>query len=201
MQSKTDIRRNMRKLRRSLPVRARRGAARQLARRLLATSAFRRARRIACFVSTDGEIDTGPLIREAWRLGKHMYLPVLVPFGPKRLWFRRYRQDTPLVRNRYGIVEPRGGRRLSGRELDLALAPLVAFDRHGRRLGMGGGYYDRTFTYLHRSRWQRPRLLGLAYAFQQVEALPAEPWDVPLWGVVTEQALHRFQHENEEETR
>jgi 5-formyltetrahydrofolate cyclo-ligase len=186
----------MRQQRRNLPARERERAAARLARQLLGSGPFRRARRIACFLSADGEIDTAPLIRAAWRLGKQVYLPVLVPYGPKRLWFRPYRQSTPLVPNRYGIPEPRGGRRLDGRKLDLVLTPLVAFDDRGHRLGMGGGYYDRTFAHLHRLRWQRPRLLGLAFAFQRMAALPAEPWDVPLWGVVTDRGLHRFQQRN-----
>ncbi|SRR5690554_1184019 len=199
MHSKFEIRRQMRALRRSLSPRERSRAATQLARQLLRAPPFRRALRIACFLSADGEIDTGPLIAAAWRLGKQVYLPVLVPFGPQRLWFRAYRPDTALARNRYGILEPREGRRLDGRELDLVLTPLVAFDGQGHRLGMGGGYYDRTFAQLHRGRWQRPRLLGLAYAFQRVDALPAEPWDVPLWGVATERGLHRFDNNTDKD--
>lgn len=198
MQSKFDIRRSMRQQRRSLPPREQARAAERLVRQVLRSGPFRRARRVACFISADGEIDTDPIIRAAWRLGKQVYLPVLTPFGPNRLWFRPYTADTPLVSNRYGIPEPHGGRRLDGRELDLVLTPLVAFDREGHRLGMGGGYYDRTFARLHHGLWQRPRLLGLAYEFQQVAELPAEPWDVPLWGVATDRRLHRFtnSHEN-----
>lgn len=198
MQSKFDIRRDMRQQRHSLPARERARAADRLARHLVRTRPFRRARRVACFLSSDGEIDTNPVIRAAWRLGKQVYLPTLAPFGPRRLWFRRYRPNTPLERNRYGIPEPRGGRRLDGRELDLVLTPLVAFDDRGRRLGMGGGYYDRTFAHLRQLSWQRPRLLGLAYAFQRVGPLPAEPWDVPLCGVVTERGLTRFRQNNDE---
>jgi 5-formyltetrahydrofolate cyclo-ligase len=73
------------------------------------------------------------------------------------------------------------------------LAPLVAFDRSGNRLGMGGGYYDRSFAYLrHRVHWRRPRLIGYAYGFQEVQALERAHWDVPLSGVVTELGLRLF---------
>lgn len=197
-QSKFDIRRQMRQQRRSLSPRERAWAAEKLASHLLRASLFRRARRIACFISADGEIDTKPIIHAAWQLRKEVFLPVLATPGPPRLWFRPYRHDTPMLRNHYGIPEPRTGPRLDGRTLDLVLTPLVAFDDQGHRLGMGGGYYDRTFADLHHLRWQRPRLLGLAYAFQRLDTLPAEPWDVPLWGVVTERGLRRFQKNNDD---
>ncbi|MGD8594123.1 MAG: 5-formyltetrahydrofolate cyclo-ligase, partial [Gammaproteobacteria bacterium] len=73
-----------------------------------------------------------------------------------------------------------------GRRLNLVLTPLVAFDARGNRLGMGGGYYDRTFAYLrHQHRWRRPRLAGIAYDFQQVDRLERSSWDVPLSTIAT----------------
>ncbi len=195
MESRFDIRRAMRQRRRSLSPRQRRLAGQALARALSRSHLFLRARRIACFIAADGEIDTAPVIRAAWHAGKELYLPVLAPFNGRRLWFLRYHPDSPMTRNRFGIPEPRlrDNPRLPAHRLDLVLTPLVAFDGAGNRLGMGGGYYDRTFAFLHHRRhWQRPRLLGLAYAFQQVDALPGEPWDVPLWGAATEQGLIRF---------
>jgi 5-formyltetrahydrofolate cyclo-ligase len=185
----------MRQRRRALSPRERRRAGQALARVLGRSPLFQRAQRLALFFAADGEIDTAPLIQLAWQRRKQVYLPVLQPFGPNRLWFRRYQPQSALNPNRFGIPEPRRrrGADLAPRNLDLVLAPLVAFDRQGHRLGMGGGYYDRTFSFLHQRRqWQHPRLVGLAYTFQQVDALPAEPWDVPLWGVATETDLHRF---------
>src|SRR5690606_40461575 len=64
--------------------------------------------------------------------------------------------------------------------------PLVAFDARGNRLGMGGGFYDRTFARAPRARTLRPRLVGLAHHFQQVASLPAEPWDIPLDAIATD---------------
>jgi 5-formyltetrahydrofolate cyclo-ligase len=73
------------------------------------------------------------------------------------------------------------------------LAPLVAFDARGIRLGMGGGFYDRTFAFLHRrTRWRRPVLMGLGYEFQRVDDVGGHPWDVPLLAVATEARLYRF---------
>jgi len=120
-------------------------------------------------------------------MGKRVYLPVL---HFRRLWFFPFRIDTPLVYDKYGIPEPKlpPHVRCAPRALDLVFAPLVAFDLSGNRLGMGGGYYDRTFDYLlHRRAFRKPLLIGVAYGFQQVAALPKEHWDVPLHGVVTDE--------------
>ena len=73
--------------------------------------------------------------------------------------------------------------------LDVALVPLLGFDDHGQRLGMGGGFYDRYFS----SAEQRPWIVGIAYDIQRLEkSLPSEPWDVMLDAVVTETGSHVF---------
>jgi 5-formyltetrahydrofolate cyclo-ligase len=80
---------------------------------------------------------------------------------------------------------------MRARELDLILLPLVAFDESGQRLGMGGGFFDRSLAFLAwRQHWRKPHLIGLAYDFQKVAALPREPWDVPLDAVVTDQNVY-----------
>jgi 5-formyltetrahydrofolate cyclo-ligase len=98
------------------------------------------------------------------------------------------------VPNRFGIPEPAVARRdwRSARRLDVIVAPLVAFDRSGRRLGMGGGWYDRTlgFRRFHAS-FRRPWFIGLAYGFQEVARLEADAWDVPMDAVITEREAVR----------
>jgi 5-formyltetrahydrofolate cyclo-ligase len=111
------------------------------------------------------------------------------------LWFTPYAADSELVQNRFGIPEPRvlPRRRVPPWRLDLILVPLVGFDSAGNRLGMGGGFYDQTLAFLQRrSHWRKPRLLGIAYDFQQLDQLPAEPWDIPLDGIATESRIHLF---------
>ncbi len=132
------------------------------------------------------------MIARIWAAGKRTYLPVL---HGRRLWFLPYDSETPLARNRFGILEPDVSpkRRRALEALDMVLVPLVAFDEQGNRLGMGGGYYDRTFAYLlGRRRWTRPLLVGVAYEFQCSAALPTRPWDVPLQAVATERGLRFF---------
>ena len=194
MVHRADVRRQMRARRRALSETERSKRAHALADRLAGTSLFRNSRRIAAYLAVDGEADPLPLIQRAWTMGKTVYLPVLVPFNHNRLWFAPLRPDGTLVTNRFGIAEPTCiHRQRSGViALDLVLTPLVAFDAQGNRLGMGGGFYDRTFGFLHRRRhWLKPRLVGLAYDFQQVPRLPAAAWDVPLYAVATDRALHR----------
>jgi 5-formyltetrahydrofolate cyclo-ligase len=169
--------------------------AERLQRQLARQREFRSARRVAVYLPQDGEVETQALIELCWAMGKQVYLPVLLPFMHNRLWFARYHPDTRLVLNRYGIPEPEivHRQRIAAHALDLVLTPLVGFDLNGNRLGMGGGFYDRSFAFLRgRLHWRKPRLVGLAYDFQQRPSLSAQPWDVPLTGVVTDSGWHQF---------
>jgi 5-formyltetrahydrofolate cyclo-ligase len=165
---------------------------RALARNLRASLRVRRAHRIACYLANDGEIDPGPAINLLRGGGRRILLPVL---RGERLWFLPFEPGTPLAANRFGIPEPAvsARHRCPARDLDLVLVPLVAFDGAGNRLGMGGGFYDRTFAYLRtRAVWKRPQLIGVAYEFQRLEALPVQTWDIPLQGIATEKRLYNF---------
>ncbi len=191
----TPLRRQLRDRRRALTAEELDHHSRLATRRVLATRWFLAARRIALYLAVDGELDPWPLAQRAWAMGKQVYLPVLLPYGSNRLWFAPFQPDSRLRRNRYGIPEPVDGprQRVSPHALDLVFTPLVAFDRAGNRLGMGGGYYDRTFGFLRWHRcWQRPRLIGLAHDFQCQRALPRQDWDVPLAAAATERHLYLF---------
>lgn len=187
------IRRLMRQRRRELAAADVDLSAERLRRRLLALPRFRHSRNIAAYLAVEQEISLAPLIETAWSLRIPVYLPCL---RGKHMEFRRYLPDTPLRPNRFGIPEPEptAGGDINRRFLDTVLAPLVAFDPRGGRLGTGGGYYDRTFAFLrHRHHWKRPLLLGVAYEFQQVPKLPLADWDVPLDAVITDRNTHLFQ--------
>lgn len=191
----TAIRRRMRARRRGLSRQERRAAALNVARLLAGSSLLRNSRRIACYFPCNGEVDLTAVMLRIWAMGKRCYLPVLNGIGNKRLWFATYRPGDPLCHNRFGIPEPRRPRHWLARpwELDLVLAPVVAFDPQGNRLGMGGGYYDRTLAHLlWRCHWRKPRFYGVAYEFQRVGSLPCRSWDVPMEGLVTEQRLYHF---------
>lgn len=187
------LRRAMRERRRGLSVDEQRAATRALVARVQRLPAFRLARRIACYFANDGEIDPAPLMSALWAQGKYCYVPVLSRLTHESLWFAPIEPDTPLAPNRFGIPEPALHPRMfvRARELDLILVPLVAFDAEGNRIGMGGGFYDRSLAFLvDRQSWRKPRVLGVAHDFQRVEGLSPRPWDVPLHGVATDRAYY-----------
>ena len=185
---KTDLRRVLRARRRRIRGRPARQAAEAAARRVTRLPHWRRARHVALYFAADGEIDTTPLIHAAWRAGKRVYLPVIQASRP--LAFRRATPTTPLITGRFGIRIPaRPGeplRPVAG--LDVLVMPLVGFDSGGHRLGMGGGFYDRTLA--RRGRGQRPLRVGLAHACQQHPVIPHDPWDQRLDRVVTDRTIH-----------
>src|SRR5690606_9409039 len=188
------LRQAMRRRRRQLTPVQQAHAARSLKQHLSQNPLFLRARAIALYLPNDGEIDPRPLAQVVWRQRKRCYLPVLHPILENRLWFFEFRPDTPLRRNRFRIPEPEISHetRRPAWSLSLVLLPLVAFDEQGGRLGMGGGFYDRTFAFSQRRATLRPRLVGLAHDFQRVENLDKQPWDVPLEAVATERKVYRF---------
>ena len=159
--------------------------------RVAALPEFRRARRIAVYLAFDGELPLDEMIRVAHAQGKRIYAP-RVSHG-RRLRFVRLARRARLRPSVLGIREPGGRGYLALRRLDLVLVPLVAFDAHGTRLGMGGGHYDRCFHFLARRRaWLRPKLIGVGYHFQKLARIDRQAWDVPLWAAVTDRAVHRF---------
>jgi 5-formyltetrahydrofolate cyclo-ligase len=186
------LRQQMRAARRALTPEARRLASVAAALTLCNSPAYRDARRISVYAAMDGELDPTPFILRARSDGRELFLPVLPPKdGP--MSFRLYLPDAPLVTNRFGIREPvsaEGGR--TAKDMDLVVTPLVGFDLQGNRLGMGAGFYDRTFGFLKRMQTPRPLLIGYAYEFQKLDALGEEAWDVPLAGVATEQQFYPF---------
>jgi 5-formyltetrahydrofolate cyclo-ligase len=195
MSTRPDLRRRLRAQRRALSPEARRRAADRLLRIAVGTAAFRNAERIGFYFPNDGEPDVLPLLWRAMTMNKRCYLPALDTLGSNRLWFTSYRPDDRLVCNRFGIPEPQRGPRARVRaaRLDVALVPLVAFDRRGNRLGMGGGFYDRTFAFLRRRRhWRRPLCIGVAYEFQRLGRIEPAAWDAPLDGCLTEERLYLF---------
>lgn len=179
------IRNEIRQRRRALTPTQQHDFAQQMANNIAQHPRIQAAQCIAAFLSFDGELDTTPLIERLWQLGKSVYLPVLHPFSPGNLLFLHYTAQTPLVSNRFKILEPALDVRhvLPVSLLDVVLTPLVAFDSTGQRLGMGGGFYDRTLQ-----NWQHagPYPMGIAHDCQWVDsALPVELWDIPLPEIIT----------------
>ncbi|WP_312537741.1 5-formyltetrahydrofolate cyclo-ligase [Stutzerimonas nitrititolerans] len=188
--SRPALRRQLRQMRRGLSVSQQRLAAQKLRRQLAHHPLFRRARHIAFYLPNDGEIDPRPLLRAAQKMGKATYLPLLKSWPRTRMVFQRIEPGERLRPNRFGIDEPRvsTARQRPVWALDLILMPLVGFDEHGGRLGMGGGFYDRSLAYRSmRKKSHKPTLLGLAHECQKVDRLTLASWDVTLHATVTEE--------------
>ncbi len=184
LQQRRQIREQMRETRNKLTALEQAQAEQRVTEQALALIKQRQARHVALYLSFDGEISTALLIRQLWMQHIQVYLPVLHPFCRGHLLFLRYWQESAMTRNKFGIIEPHLNVLdvLPSNQLDIIFTPLVAFDKAGNRLGMGGGFYDRTLQH-----WRQKHFIpvGLAHRCQQVEALPTESWDIPLAQILT----------------
>ena len=183
---RASIRQHMRAQRNQLSPQQQLQAARNLSQIVLSQPWFQRAQNLALYLANDGEMNPVVIMEKARYRGKHILLPSLHPAKSGHLCFAK---DTgPMIQNKFGICEPDPKRNslIAAKQLDVVFMPLVAFDASGGRLGMGGGYYDRTFEFLKQSGLNKPRLIGLAHEFQKVEKLPVESWDIPLDCIITD---------------
>lgn len=188
------LRSDLRARRRAIQGSARARKARELARRVAALGLLRPGRRIGLYLATAEEIDTAPLLQLARDQGCRIALPRVTSLRHDRMRFIDY--SGSVRRGAFGILEPGHGRVRAARELDVVFMPLVGFDAHGNRIGMGRGFYDRHFAFRrHLAHCRRPLLVGLAYAVQQVDHLPFGAHDVPVDAIVTESSTLRF-HRN-----
>lgn len=154
---------------------------------------------VAVYLAGPTEVDLQPWIDLALLDGVALYAPVIAP-TQGQMAFYPLTSTTTLNANRFNLKEPEienGVQAVDSSLLDVALVPLLAFDDHGSRLGMGGGYYDRYFANdagLHAgNNHKRPLIIGIAYDVQRATGpLVTEPWDIRLNAVVTESGSRFF---------
>lgn len=189
------LREQFRTLRKSLDISQQNSAAIKISEKISNNIDMSHIRKVAVYLANDGEIDLSILVRELWQQGKSTYLPVVDQDCPGKLLFARYTANTSMIQNKYGILEPD----ITNTEmcpvecLDIVFTPLVAFDCQGNRLGMGGGYYDRTLASLEFTQ-HRVLLVGLAHACQQAESLQQQSWDIPMDKIITDQHVIVSRH-------
>ena len=186
------LRESHRTARRRLSEEEQAAAAVALSSLITAQDFYQSAAKIAFYLAVDGEIDPQPLLSKALAEGKTCFLPIAGQHDEQLLSFAPYNSATELIENQWGIAEPHApaiGVPPIG--FDLVLVPLVAFDRGCYRLGMGKGFYDRTFSFKIFNRSSQPLLIGLAHECQLAEGLPNESWDVRLDAVVTAEKIYR----------
>jgi 5-formyltetrahydrofolate cyclo-ligase len=149
-----------------------------------------RASSIAAYLANDGEPSIEPLIQTCSATKQQIFLPVI---QKKALGFSSYTWGENLNNNVFNIPEPAAPRYFPAKFLSVILMPLVGFDPHGNRLGMGGGYYDRSLSFMLQATCKKkPLLIGIAYSLQMVERINRQPWDVPLDAIITEKGLICF---------
>ncbi len=137
---------------------------------------------VAGFWPLDGEIDIRPLLLALAGRGHPVCLPI-TPGRGRPLVFRRWTPGATLIPGRFGTRHPDGPELTPG----VVLTPLLAFDRSGRRLGYGAGYYDRTLAALPGA-----CTIGCAFAAQEMGCVPAGPTDIPLHAIATERGVIRI---------
>ncbi len=152
---------------------------------------FRVAQRIAFYQAAGGEIDPRMLLDLALSEGKSCFLPIIQQDNPEFVSFAPYDANTELVPNKWGIAEPSTSEVISPTNFDVVFVPLVGFSKDCFRLGMGKGFYDRTFSFKIFNRRSSPMLVGLAHESQLVDSFPVESWDVRLDAVATERHIYR----------
>ena len=196
MHTKALLRRELRRRRKALSPAEHAAKSARAARFIIRLPQFRHGSRVALTLSFDREIDTGPLIAAARRRGVRLYTPVVVGKRQRRLRFFPLGQRTR--RGTYGILVPqRRTGAVNPRWFDLIVVPLVGIDAAGRRLGMGGGYYDTALGFRRQRRtWQGPRLVGYAFDCQRAASVHAEDWDLRVDALATESGLHHFREEH-----
>jgi 5-formyltetrahydrofolate cyclo-ligase len=179
------LRRKALRARREMTVDDRIAASKLICDRVTSSRAFLSAEFIACYLPMTDEVDTRLIIERGWRANKRIYVPITRNKG--KMFFREIRPDTTLLRNSMTIWEPESGQFFSPRRLQLVVTPTVAYDDFNHRIGMGGGYYDRCFSFLkHRRQWIKPKLIGVAFDCQKVEKISPNTWDIRLYKIFSE---------------
>lgn len=154
---------------------------------------IKKAKNIALYFSTNGEVNTHFLISELLKNKKNIYLPIIKSFSCKKLLFIKYKKLKDLKNNKLNILEPKFNitKLISLHLLDVIILPTVLFDNFGNRLGMGGGFYDYTLQYWKKNNFL---LIGLAYDFQKIKKLKNKKWDVPLSIVITPSKIYKWEN-------
>jgi 5-formyltetrahydrofolate cyclo-ligase len=183
--TQSELRRAGRVARENLSDRERYLASEKIAEKVTRSCWFQRASFVACYLSAPDEVATWSIIQRAWNMKKRIFAPVLKKND--RMQFCELTADTSIQVNQFGLAEPVSDKIISPRMLDIVITPVVAFDDTGHRVGMGGGYFDRTFSFLRgRKHLFHPKLVGVAFACQKVERISPNPWDIPLFDTINE---------------
>ncbi len=183
--SRDQLRQRLLKTRKELGATRRAAFSQLICRRIRRSPNFLKAHHVALYLSMPQEVNVNALVTAAWKSNKQVFVPVVLG---KTMEFARLTPQSRLGTNHFGIIEPQNYDAVANlNQLDLVITPLLGFDKHCNRLGMGGGFYDRAFAFLSkRSHWFRPKLVAAAFECQRTNELSPQSWDVPMWCIATE---------------
>ena len=156
-----------------------------------ASISFDDYQKISTYFSVNNEADTSELNNYLWSINKDVFLPKI---KQDTLVFSGYNKDQKLSLNNYGIPEPDhiDENLIEAAQCDLMFIPLVAFDSKCNRIGMGGGYYDKTLAFKKGGEFKNKTLLvGLAYEFQKIDSIEKNAWDIPMDAIITEDKTYK----------
>lgn len=179
------LRKTIRKQRRAINSFEQKQSEQAVLNRLIHFPQFRHAKKVGVYLNAFGEIHTKKIITACFALGKTVYLPMICNMNQCLVWVpisRHQYQSQRFSHHPLGMKEPMQTRGLHVSKLDFLLMPLLACDTYGTRIGMGGGFYDKTLA----TASIRPYRLGLAHDLQLAQhRLPRAPWDQPLDALLT----------------
>jgi 5-formyltetrahydrofolate cyclo-ligase len=184
------LRNELRQRRRALSISSKQFASKRITQLLMRSGWLRPGQRIAVYLATEEELELAPLINVAWRRGCRLFIPHIINTRRREMKFYPYNLQSRLVVHRWGMEQlANSATPIATRMLDAVLIPTVGFDSAGHRLGMGGGFYDRHFAQWRRVQPNKPVLIGVAYACQEISAIDVQPHDIQLDAILTEQAF------------
>ena len=152
----------------------------QIAEKVITSKDYQQSTNLGVYLFIPEEVDVKSIIEAAWTDGKKVYLPVVIGIG-KALKFAPYSENTKLKKDCLGIDIPDlpDEQLINANELDMVVTPLVAFDENCNRIGMGGGFYDRTFAFKKANPQSTPTLIGVAFEIQKVDGeIVSNKWDI-----------------------
>jgi len=190
MKNLQEIRDKIRENRQNLAESFQIAAAKKVSSIITSLEIFKESEKIAVYCAIRGELDPHPITEQAWLEQKKCYLPI-TDFNKGQLIFTKFAKNSLLVKNRYGISEPKLNPEelIQPDEFDLVITPLVAFDSQGNRIGNGGGYYDKAFAFKREHSRPKPILLAVGYKLQQIPNFTPKSWDVKMDMIITEQGI------------
>lgn len=181
------LRQSLRQQRRAIKSRDREQFAKQLWQQVQQMTSFQNGQKIALYLENDAEISPKYIQNFLEKNNFIVYLPIL---DDKFLKFAKL--GNVFEKNKFGINEPISTELLNAEQLDIIFMPLVGFDTQKNRIGMGGGFYDRTLAFKKsQTKSKSPKLIGLAFDCQKVDKLATQEWDIALNAVVTPTTIYR----------